>query len=83
MRPMTVIALLGRPDCHLCERARAMLAPLCASLGLALHERSIGEDAGLSAAYGDRIPVVLRDEVEMLAWPFTRAQARAAITGGD
>lgn len=74
------VTLLGRADCHLCLRARALLAPLCASLGLTFQERSIAGDAELTAAYGERIPVALLDGIETLAWPFTLAQARAALT---
>jgi glutaredoxin len=74
-----MLILYSRPSCHLCERAQALLAPLCRELGVALSVASVEDDPRLEAAYGERIPVLVRDGVELLAWPFDRAQASAVL----
>ena len=62
--PSDAIVLYGRPGCHLCEDARAVLDDLLAdrrSRGLAgpdLVERSIEHDAELQRRYLLVIPVV-------------------------
>jgi glutaredoxin len=74
-----VLILYSRPGCHLCERAQAMLTPLCRELGVALAVSNVEDDPRLEAAYGERIPVLVQDGVELLVWPFDRAQARFAL----
>jgi len=58
---VTEVVLYGRPDCHLCDDARAVLERVLAELGLTLTERNIDEDAALQRAYLERIPVVAID----------------------
>ena len=58
---MTVVTLYGRPGCHLCDDARAILAPLSADLGFELREHDIEADDDLHKRYLERIPVVLLD----------------------
>ncbi len=77
---MTVI-LYSRPGCHLCEEAAVLLHQAGRRLALHIETINIDSDPELSARYGERIPVVLIAGNE-LAWPFTLAQARAALAGG-
>jgi glutaredoxin len=49
------VVLYGRPECHLCDEARALLRGLD---GVRLREVDIDGDDGLLAAYLERIPVV-------------------------
>ena len=54
-----VVRLYGRPDCHLCDEARAGLERLRAEgLGFELEEVDIESDERLLARYLERIPVV-------------------------
>ena len=52
------ITLYSRPGCHLCEEAKATMAPLLREFGLTLREVNIDEAPVLKARYGWDIPVV-------------------------
>lgn len=53
-----VVMLYTRPGCHLCEEAKAALAPLLAEFGAALVEINVDDDAELRARHGDDVPVI-------------------------
>jgi glutaredoxin len=57
-----VVDLYGRPGCHLCDDARAILVGLSAELGFTLREHDIEADDDLHKRYLERIPVVLLDD---------------------
>ena len=61
---MTVVTLYGKPGCHLCEDARAVIDRVRADHEFELKEVDITLDSGLFRAYGERIPVVAVDGVE-------------------
>lgn len=63
-----LVELLTRSGCHLCEDARTVVAGVAGGLGLAWHEVDIEADAGLTARYGEEIPVVLVDGVQRDFW---------------
>jgi glutaredoxin len=52
------VTLYSRPGCHLCEEAKAAIAPLLREFGAALREVNIDEDAALKERYGWDIPVI-------------------------
>lgn len=54
------LVLLGKPGCHLCDHARAVLE----RVGAPFAEVDITTDDALHAAYLERIPVVLLDGAE-------------------
>jgi glutaredoxin len=54
------LVLLGRPGCHLCDDARAVLE----RVGAPFAEVDITSDDTLHATYLERIPVVVLDGVE-------------------
>jgi glutaredoxin len=54
------LVLLGKPGCHLCDDARAVLE----RVGATFAEVDITTDDALHAAYLERIPVVVLDGVE-------------------
>jgi glutaredoxin len=57
-----VVTLFGRPDCHLCDEARAAILRMRSDgLELDLREVDIESDETLMAAYLERIPVVSVD----------------------
>lgn len=56
------VVLYGRPDCHLCDRARAELEQLRADgLAFELEEVDIESDEGLLRRFLERIPVIELD----------------------
>ncbi|MGH2983604.1 MAG: glutaredoxin family protein [Solirubrobacterales bacterium] len=56
------LVLYARPDCHLCDQARAQLEALRAEgLPFELEEVDIDSDDRLLARYLERIPVVTLD----------------------
>jgi len=57
-KAVPVVTLYSRPDCHLCEEAKAMIAPLLAEFGTTLHEVNIDTDPELTARFGNDIPVI-------------------------
>jgi glutaredoxin len=60
--PSRRVTLYARPDCHLCDQARARLEALRAEgLAFELHEIDIDSDDRLLARYLERIPVVMLD----------------------
>ena len=58
--PVTVVTLIGKPGCHLCDDARAVVSRVAGNspcLGGAAHP----DDPELHEQYGEQIPVVLVD----------------------
>jgi glutaredoxin len=52
------VTLYTRPGCHLCEEARAAIAPLLREFGAVLREKNIENDPVLEERYGWDIPVI-------------------------
>jgi glutaredoxin len=52
------VTLYTRPGCHLCEEAKAAIAPLVGEFGAALREVNIDDDAVLRERYGWEVPVI-------------------------
>ena len=52
------VTLYSRPGCHLCEEAKAAIAPHLCEFGAVLREVNIDEDAVLKGRYGWDIPVI-------------------------
>jgi glutaredoxin len=74
-----LITLVGKPDCHLCEDARAVLLRLSAELGFALEELSIADDPELYRKYWEQIPVTLIDGRQHDFWRVDEARLRRAL----
>jgi len=53
------VTVFSRPRCHLCEEAKAAIAPLVREFGALLREVNIDEDADLQERYGFEIPVII------------------------
>jgi glutaredoxin len=64
VRAGPAVILYGRPGCHLCDDARAVLRRVAAVHPFVLDERNIEESAELLRAYLERIPVICIDGVE-------------------
>lgn len=55
------VQIIGRPGCHLCEEAEAVVAQVCASRGAAYEVVSIEDDPALADQYAEYIPVIVVD----------------------
>jgi glutaredoxin len=55
---MTSVVVYHAEGCHLCERARTVVAAAREELGFDLQEVDIGGDAELEARYREWLPVV-------------------------
>ena len=75
------ITLLGRPGCHLCDEARAIIARVAADLGVPWEERDITESEADLREYWDKIPVTLIDGVQHDFWRVSEPRLRAALGG--
>ena len=64
---MNDVVLYGRPDCCLCDEARAVLEKVRAERPFRMSELDIESDDALMRAYLERIPVVTIDGVEAFA----------------
>ena len=53
-----VVTLYTRPGCHLCEEAKALIAPMLGEFGATLREVNIDENDVLRERYGVDIPVI-------------------------
>ena len=63
---MTKLTLYGKPGCHLCEEAHAVVLDVQARQPFELEEVDITRDPALEALYRERIPVVKIDGKEVL-----------------
>jgi glutaredoxin len=62
---MPLVTLYGKPGCHLCEDARAAIERVRSERRFELVEIDISVDPVLHRRYGDRIPVLAVDGVEL------------------
>jgi hypothetical protein len=53
------VSLIGKPGCHLCERAHAVISQVIGDQDIEFEELSLLDDPGLMARYSDEIPVIL------------------------
>ena len=58
---MSRLVLYGRPGCHLCDDARAVVEQVATELDVGWDERSIDDDPELREQWADHIPVTLVD----------------------
>jgi glutaredoxin len=75
-----------KPDCHLCDTARDVVAQVVAELAdgasapsVDVREFSILDDAALAEEYAEEVPVVLIDGRVHTVWRVDPARLRAAL----
>jgi hypothetical protein len=73
------VTLIGKPGCHLCDEARAVVVAVTAELGVGWEERSILDDPDLHARYWEQIPVTLVDGEQHDFWRVSPDRLRAAL----
>jgi glutaredoxin len=76
---MTLVTLYGKPGCHLCEEARAVVEEVRAERAFDLAEVDITRDAELEARYRERIPVVAIDGEEVLELVIERSELQQVL----
>jgi glutaredoxin len=59
------VTLYGKPGCHLCDEARAVVKEALAGREAELKEVDVTLDPVLERRYGERIPVVALDGEEL------------------
>lgn len=79
--PSPRVTLIGRPGCHLCDDARAVIERVCAEVGTTYVEIDLDDDPSLPAHYAEEIPVTLVDGRQHDFWRVDEARLRAALTG--
>ena len=65
---MPTVTLYGKPGCHLCDEARAVVLELAAARRFELREVDVSIDPGLHRRYGERIPVLALDGEELFEY---------------
>jgi glutaredoxin len=63
-----VLTLYGKPGCHLCDDARAVVREALAGREVELDEVDVTLDPVLERRYGERIPVLAVDGEEMFEY---------------
>jgi len=77
---MTVLTLIGKPDCHLCEDALAVVQGVLADYpAVELEQRSILDDPALMEKYVEEIPVLLIDGRVHNIWRVNETRLRTAL----
>ena len=74
------ITLVGKPDCHLCADARAVIEAVCAETGDSFLELSILDDPELADLYWEQIPVTLVDGTQHDFWRVDPTRLKAALS---
>ena len=74
------VTMYGRPGCHLCDDARAIVTDVLTEFPDAtFDERSILDDPALIDAYAEEIPVVVIDGRVHTIWRVDPARLRKAL----
>ena len=77
---MTRLTFIGKPDCHLCEDAHAVVDEVLRDFAeVEVIERSILDEPELFEAYAEEIPVLLIDDRVHTIWRVDAARLRAAL----
>ena len=75
---MSDLLFLTRATCSLCAEALPLVSVMARRRGHTVESIDV-DVAGLADRFGDRVPVVLRDGIEVLAGRFDRREVRRAL----
>jgi hypothetical protein len=73
------ITLYGKPGCHLCDTARAVVERVRADYDFELEEIDVSLDPLLHGRYGERIPVLELDGQELFEFFVQEASLRERL----
>ncbi|GGN63838.1 glutaredoxin family protein [Streptomyces kronopolitis] len=74
-----MVTLVGKPGCHLCDDAQAVIEKVCAETGASWERKDITEDPELHRKYWEQIPVVLVDGAQHDFWRVDPKRLRTAL----
>jgi glutathione S-transferase len=77
------VTLYGKPACHLCDDARAVVERVRADHPFDLREVDVSLDPELFRAYGERIPVLELDGEELFEFFVDEAELRQRVDRVD
>jgi glutaredoxin len=80
---VSTVTVFGRPGCHLCDDALAVIRRLRAEHDFDLEEVDIESDPALLRGYLERIPVVALDGRELYDFHVDEADLRARLATVD
>jgi glutaredoxin len=73
------VVVYGKPGCHLCEDAVAVVARVCADVGVGWSEHDISGDDELMRTYGEQLPVTFVDGRQHDFWRVDEVRLRTAL----
>jgi glutaredoxin len=76
------VTLIGKPGCHLCADARAVIEKVTGELGSSVEELDITQDEELYRKYWEQVPVVLVDGEQHDFWRVDESRLRRALGAG-
>lgn len=76
------LKLLTKPQCHLCEAARATMDQVTAEYGIGWQEISTQDHADLAEQFAEEIPVLFVDDAQRDFWVIDPARLRLMIEAG-
>ena len=79
--PPSLVTLVTRQGCHLCEEAAPVVAAAAGAAGIAFEVRDVDADPADRAAYGEKVPVVLLDGIEHAYWTVDARTLARALRG--
>ena len=81
---MTTVTFIGKPGCHLCDDARAVVDEVLAAFpAVGMLEQSILDDPVLHERYWDEIPVVLLDGAVHTIYRVDAERLRVALAAAE
>ena len=76
---MTSVTIYSRPNCHLCDEMKAVVARVARSLPLAIHEVDISGNPELETRYGLEIPVLVVEGRKAAKYRVTEEELRRVV----
>ena len=76
--PSSRVVMIGKPGCHLCDDARAVIERVVAETGDSFAEVALDSDPDL-ARYAEEIPVTFVDGRQHDYWRVDEGRLRAAL----
>lgn len=73
------VVLVTKPQCHLCEDARAVVERVTASLGLRWREQSVTDAPELLERFAEELPVLMIDGVQRDFWTIDEERLRRLL----
>ena len=73
------LILYTRPDCHLCDEAKAALRLVARQVRFELEERNVDDLAEWADEFGDQVPVGILDDRKVFKYRVDPARLRTAL----